>query len=272
MQSILETGSKISVFKEYYPYGERDFENLSNKIACFIQNDFAKYIIFDSENKPLIIREVGPVENKYQELFSQDKFLTIPFTKSVFIFHANSIELVPEGFSELYKDNFSENIIETHTDGQKGRMIYSAQIPSSIPDVIHWELKEVGILLVDLLKRKKIKENHEFVTIIWEQGNNINLLLIKNNIIQFGHSFTIKSTEEAFYFTSNVLKQMNVDFASTGLIFLSGNYLNETFEEIAKKYISEVRNADLLWGDLNRKHPECKFNLSQFGLLLNVEF
>jgi hypothetical protein len=271
MQSTLETGNKISVFKEYYPYGERDFENLSNKIACYVQNDFAKYIIFDSRNRPILIREVGPVNN-YKKQFSQEEFLSIPFAKSVFIFHASAIELIPEGFLELFKNNESETVFETQTDGEKGRMIYRAQHPPSMPDIIHWETKEFGIQLFNLLKHKKYKDNHEFVSVVWEQGDNLNLLLIRNNIIQFGHSFQIGSTEEAFYFTSSVLKQLNTDLNATSLIFISGKNLNETFEGIAKNYISSVSNVNLLWGDLNLEHPECKFDLSQFGILLNVEF
>jgi hypothetical protein len=272
MQSTLETGNKISVFKEYYPYGESDFKSLSNKIACYIQNDFAKYIIFDSRNRPLLIREVGPTDNNYKKLFSQEGFLSLPFAKSVFIFHASAIELVPEGFSELFKSNESDVVIETQAEGKKGRVIYRAQFPQNMPDVMQWETKEIGNQLVNLLKHKKNIINNEFVTVVWEQGDNLNLLLIRNNIIQFGHSFYIESTEEAFYFTSNVLKQMNVDLNETSLIFISGKNLNETFQEIAKKYISSVQNINVLWGNLNLEHPECKFDLSQFGILLNVEF
>ena len=69
----------------------------------------------------------------------------------------------------------------------------------------------------------------------------VDVLVVKDNLLQLVNSFDVKTTEDCCYFVLNVYEQLQLNTESMTLVLMSENSVNEEIIGLLKKYIVTVK-------------------------------
>ncbi len=227
------------------------------ELSVQINTEGLSFCILDSiRNKYVFIRSFEPEENKHfsidklTDIISKDDFLTRHYKKVNFVMPSPKFTLVP---APLYDPGKKNEYFTFNHNLEEGNIIQVNKVSDPDAFLIFSGSKSITDLMANFYPgvlpchQIKLLLDHTSLCRKSSNGNYIHihierdffdLIIFKNNILEFCNSFNYRNISDILYYVLNVFKKLDIKQEET--INLSG--LTEKYDDLSSAFSLYVRN------------------------------
>ena len=227
------------------------------ELSVQISTQGLSFCILDSiRNKYVLIRSFESEENKYFntdkliDIISKDDFLTKHYKKVYFVMPSPKFTLVP---APLYDPGKKNEYFTFNHNLEEGNIVQVNKVSDPDAFLVFSESKAIidlmtnfypGVLpfhhiklLLDHTSLCRKSSNGNYIHIHIERDF-FNLIIFKNNILEFCNSFNYRNISDILYYVLNVFKKLDIKQEET--INFSG--LTEKYDDLSSAFSLYIRN------------------------------
>jgi len=227
------------------------------ELSVQINTQGLSFCILDSiRNKYVFIRSFEPEENKYfstdklADIISKDDFLTRHYKKVNFVMPSPKFTLVP---APLYDPGKKNEYFKFNHNLEEGNIVQVNKVSDPDAFLIFSESKSITDLIANFYPgvlpchQIKLLLDHTSLCRKSSNGNYIHihierdffdLIIFKNNILEFCNSFNYRNISDILYYVLNVFKKLDIKQEET--INFSGQ--TEKYDDLSSAFSLYIRN------------------------------
>lgn len=228
--------------------------SLENNLLISIRSESILYSVTDENEQVLLRQEINMLPGKMADATVYEHFFNQPelniLSENVLILIENShFQLIPD---ELFREENMRELFELEFGKMENSKIKYILLPKWGVHLVY----RVPCIMIDFfegkypdaiiehhisgLLKKKINKSDEAV-FAYLRKDTVDVLVVKDNLLQLVNSFDVKTTEDCCYFVLNVYEQLQLNTESMTLVLMSENSVNEEIIGLLKKYIVTVK-------------------------------